>query len=78
MPLTKPYERDRRPSRGCLSHFRRGPFWRKRIHHPLAFLQSRVGLDVLIYTPDGYEQLRHSRVFVLQEISTKGIVIYER
>jgi uncharacterized protein len=38
----------------------------------------RVGLDVLVYTPDEWADLRHSRRFVREEIVKKGIVIYER
>lgn len=50
----------------------------ERIRRVLVLLQPHVGLDVLVYTPDEYEQLRLSRAFVQQEIIAKGIVIYER
>ena len=44
----------------------------------LALLKPRVGIDVLVYTPQEFEQLRQKRAFVRNEIDAKGKVIYER
>ncbi len=39
-------------------------------------LRPRVGLDVLVYTPEEFEELRRSRAFV-QSAVKEGKVIYE-
>ena len=44
----------------------------------LRLLEPRVGLDVLVYTPDEFEQLCRERAFFQQEIVQKGRVLYER
>ena len=44
----------------------------------LLLLKPRVGLDVLVYTPQEFEQLSRERAFVRREIVDKGKVIYER
>jgi predicted nucleotidyltransferase len=44
----------------------------------LQLLQPRVGLDVLVYTPDEFEQLCRERPFFQEEILRKGKVLYER
>ncbi len=44
----------------------------------LALLRPRVGLDVLVYTPEEFEQLSRERAFLREEITVKGQVIYER
>ena len=44
----------------------------------LALLRPKVGLDVLVYTPNEFEQLSHERAFVRTEIVQKGKVLYER
>ena len=44
----------------------------------LKLLQPRVGLDVLVYTPDEFERLCHERPFFQEEILKKGKVLYER
>lgn len=44
----------------------------------LELLKPQVGVDVLVYTPEEFEQLSHERAFVRQEIVTKGKIIYER
>ena len=49
-----------------------------RTRQVLALLRPRVGLDVLVYTPEEFEQLRRERAFLRQEIVAKGQVIYER
>jgi predicted nucleotidyltransferase len=49
-----------------------------RTRHILALLKPRVGIDVIVYTPQEFEQLRRERAFVRNEIAAKGKVIYER
>ena len=49
-----------------------------RIRQVLTLLQPQVGVDMLVYTPQEYEQLARERVFVREEIAAKGKVIYER
>lgn len=49
-----------------------------RTRQVLALLKPRVGLDVLVYTPEEFERLRQERAFVRDEIASKGKVIYER
>ncbi|MBC7250778.1 MAG: nucleotidyltransferase domain-containing protein [Anaerolineae bacterium] len=44
----------------------------------LELLKPQVGVDVLVYTPEEFEQLSQERAFVRQEILAKGKVIYER
>ena len=44
----------------------------------LLLLKPRVGLDVLVYTPEEFERLSQERAFVRNEIVQKGQVIYER
>jgi predicted nucleotidyltransferase len=49
-----------------------------RTRQVLELLKPRVGVDVLVYTPQEFEQLSRERAFVRQEIMAKGKVIYER
>lgn len=49
-----------------------------RIRQVLALLQPQVGVDMLVYTPQEYNQLARERAFVREEIAAKGKVIYER
>ena len=49
-----------------------------RIRQVLKLLQPQVGVDLLVYTPQEYEQLVRERVFVREEIAAKGKVIYEQ
>jgi len=49
-----------------------------RIRQVLDLLQPRVGLDVLVYTPQEFERLSRERAFVRREIVAKGKVLYER
>lgn len=44
----------------------------------LALLKPRVGLDVLVYTPEEFERLGRERAFMREEILAKGKVIYEK
>lgn len=41
-------------------------------------LQPQVGTDILVYTPEEFEQMREDRPFVQDEILAKGVVVYER
>ena len=51
----------------------------ERIEEVLRLVRPKVGLDVLVYTPDELEALvDERRVFVLDEIIYKGAVAYER
>ena len=49
-----------------------------RTRQVLALLKPRAGVDVLVYTPQEFEQLSRERTFLRQEILAKGKVIYER
>ncbi|MFL7807214.1 MAG: nucleotidyltransferase domain-containing protein [Anaerolineae bacterium] len=44
----------------------------------LQLLQPRVGLDVLVYTPEELHRLCRERPFFREEILEKGKVLYER
>jgi len=44
----------------------------------LAKLQPAVRTDLLIYTPEEWDELCATRRFVQSEISDKGVVLYER
>ena len=51
----------------------------ERIEEVLRLVRPKVGLDVLVYTPEEMEDLiTERRVFVLDEIIYKGAVAYER
>jgi uncharacterized protein len=50
----------------------------KRIWQALLLLQPRVGVDLLVYTPEEFEQISRERRFIQEEILKKGKVIYER
>lgn len=41
-------------------------------------LQPRVGIDVMVYTPEEFNQLSAERPFFRDEIVAKGKVVYER
>jgi predicted nucleotidyltransferase len=43
----------------------------------LRLLQPRVGVDVLVYTPQEFERLCRERLFFQEEIVEKGRVLYE-
>ena len=49
-----------------------------RIRQVIELLKPQVGVDVLVYTPQEFDRLSQERVFVRQEIVTKGKVIYEQ
>ncbi|MBL7201768.1 MAG: nucleotidyltransferase domain-containing protein [Anaerolineae bacterium] len=50
----------------------------QRLHRVRRLLRPRVGTDILVYTPEEYEQLRRERPFFREEILGKGVVVYER
>jgi predicted nucleotidyltransferase len=49
-----------------------------RIKEVFLILRPRVGLDVLVYTPEEFKNLCANRIFFKNEIETKGVKIYER
>ncbi len=44
----------------------------------MRLLRPRVGVDILVYTPQEFEILSRKRPFVRNEIVQKGRVLYER
>jgi predicted nucleotidyltransferase len=50
----------------------------ERVRRVLALLEPRVGLDVLVYTPQEFAELSRERPFLRDEVVAKGQVIYER
>ena len=44
----------------------------------LAGIMPRVGLDILVYTPEEFQQLCQERKFFQKEIVEKGKVLYEQ
>jgi predicted nucleotidyltransferase len=53
------------------------PFW-QRLRQTRRLLRPQVGTDILVYTPEEFEQLRRDRAFFREEILAKGKVVYER
>ncbi len=53
------------------------PFF-QRLHQKRLLLQPTVGTDILIYTPEEFEQLSLERPFFHEEVINKGTVLYER
>lgn len=49
-----------------------------RIKEVILLLRPKVGMDVLIYTPEEFENLCATRAFFKNEICLKGRTIYER
>lgn len=49
-----------------------------RIREVMQLLRPRVGMDILVYTPEEFAQLSQERPFVREEILHKGRVLYER
>ncbi len=49
-----------------------------RIRDVLQLLHPRVGVNVLVYTPEEFDRLTQERGFVRQEILEKGQLLYER
>lgn len=50
----------------------------ERTKEMMQLLRPRVGVDILVYTPQEFEQLCRERPFFRTEIIEKGKVIYER
>ncbi|RME70263.1 MAG: nucleotidyltransferase domain-containing protein [Chloroflexi bacterium] len=50
----------------------------ERLHQIRQLLKPQVATDILVYTPDEFEELCRERPFVRDEIAGKGIVVYER
>ncbi|MGB9873169.1 MAG: nucleotidyltransferase domain-containing protein [Anaerolineae bacterium] len=49
-----------------------------RIREVMGLLKPRVGVDILVYTPEEFARLSQERPFVREEILRKGRVLYER
>ncbi len=49
-----------------------------RIREVMQLLKPRVGVDILVYTPQEFAQLSQERLFMREEIIAKGKVLYER
>jgi len=49
-----------------------------RTREVLQLLRPQVGVDILVYTPDEFDQMAQQRAFVRDEIVGKGKVLYER
>jgi predicted nucleotidyltransferase len=50
----------------------------QRLRQVRKLLKPRVGTDILVYTPQEFERLRHERPFFRDEILARGVVLYER
>lgn len=53
------------------------PFY-QRLDRIFRSVQPRVGLDLLVYTPEEWGELCATRPFIQEEVVKKGRVIYER
>jgi len=53
------------------------PFYR-RIKHALQLIRPKVGVDLLIYTPEEFSKLSRERRFFRDEILDNGKVLYAR
>ena len=49
----------------------------ERLRRVRNLLQPQVGIDVMVYTPEEFEQLCADRPFFRDEIAAKGRVLYE-
>lgn len=50
----------------------------QRLRRIRKLLQPRVGIDVMVYTPEEFNQLSAERPFFRDEIVAKGKIVYER
>jgi len=50
----------------------------QRLRRIRKLLQPRVGIDVMVYTPEEFNQLSAERAFFRDEIVAKGKFVYER
>jgi len=48
-----------------------------RTREVMQLLRPQVGVDILVYTPEEFEQLSRERLFFRNEILAKGKVLYE-
>jgi len=53
------------------------PFF-QRLKKVRKLLQPRVGMDIMVYTPEEFDQLCADRPFFKEEIVSKGEIVYER
>ena len=53
------------------------PFF-QRIRKVRKLLQPKVGMDIMVYTPEEFDQLCADRSFFREEIIGKGEIVYER
>ena len=53
------------------------PFY-QRLRTMRKLLRPKVGVDILVYTPEEFEQLQNERPFFRQEMLGKSKVVYER
>lgn len=53
------------------------PFF-QRLRQIRRLLQPRVGMDIMVYTPEEFNQLCADRPFFREEIVAKGKIVYER
>jgi predicted nucleotidyltransferase len=49
-----------------------------RVKEVMLLLRPKIGVDILVYTQEEFEQLSHERPFFRTEILDKGKVLYER
>jgi predicted nucleotidyltransferase len=49
-----------------------------RTREAMQLLKPRVGIDILVYTPEEFARMKEDRLFVREEIAAKGRVLYER
>lgn len=52
------------------------PFF-QRLREIRKLIRPKVGTDILVYTPEEFEQLKNERPFFRQEILAKSMTIYE-
>lgn len=53
------------------------PFY-DRIAHVIRLVRPKVGMDILVYTPQEWDKLTRESAFIREEIVGKGRVVYER
>lgn len=53
------------------------PFY-KRIHKIRSLLRPQVAMDIIVYTPDEFENMRRKRAFIKDEVIDNGKLLYER
>lgn len=58
-------------------HQTRLPFY-QRIKQALKLIQPKVGVDLLIYTPEEFYSLSQERRFFRDEVLDKGTILYAR